>query len=253
MTQSLPDLIQLAQRYDQELPPLAGDVASIAELPILSLIDQTLLKPEATAAQVQQLCIEAREFPFASVCINPVFVPMVSKLLQGTSIKVCSVAGFPLGACLTKTKVSETLQLIDSGAHEIDMVLSVGLLKGGEFQAVLEDVQGVVEASHAQGVLVKVILETCLLSRFEKIIACLLCQSAGADFVKTSTGFNTAGATVEDIDLMRRVVGSPSITGVKAAGGIRSLADARAMVRAGANRIGSSAGTKIAKELQAES
>jgi deoxyribose-phosphate aldolase len=252
MKSILTDLIQLAQQYDQVLPPYPDDVSSITRFPILSLIDQTLLKPEATPSQVEQLCLEARDYPFASVCINPVYVPLAARLLNGTTVKVCSVVGFPLGASLSKTKVSETQQLIEAGASEIDMVMAVGLLKGQDYQAVIEDIQGVAETCHAHGILLKVILENCLLTRQEKITACLLCQAAGADFVKTSTGFNSGGATIEDIELMRRVVGSHTKTGVKAAGGVRTLADARAMINAGANRIGSSAGAKIAREIMAE-
>ncbi len=213
-------------------------------------IDHTLLKTEATPAQIDQICREARQYGFASVCVNSLFVPRVYQALLDSDVKTCSVIGFPLGAMPTAMKVAEAENAIGAGASEIDMVMAVGLLKGGELPVVLDDVHAVAETCHASGALLKVILEMGLLSRREKILACLIGQEAGADFVKTSTGFFAGGATVEDVELMRRVVG-PRM-GVKAAGGVRSLADAQAMLHAGATRLGSSAGVKIAQGLIVE-
>ena len=215
---------------------------ALAEL-LAGMIDHTLLKPEATPEQIRHLCDEGRIYEFASVVVNPVYVPLCSELLKGSPVKVCSVIGFPLGASTTEDKVHEARQAIEQGAHEVDMVIQIGLLKAGEDDTVREDIRRVVQASHPSGVLVKVIIETALLTDAEKERACRLAVEAGADFVKTSTGFSSAGATVEDVALMRRIVG-PKI-GVKAAGGIRSLADALGMIAAGANRLGASAGVQI--------
>jgi deoxyribose-phosphate aldolase len=195
---------------------------------------------------VQKLCEEAAQYRFASVCVNPLYVPQGFQALNHTSVKVCAVVGFPLGAVPAQLKVDEARYCCEAGAREIDMVIPVGLLKGGEYDQVFTDIYSVVTACHNAGALVKVILEMCLLTRREKIIACLLSQNAGADFVKTSTGFSVAGATIDDVDLMRRVVG-PQM-GVKAAGGIRSLDDAIHMLEAGATRLGSSSGVKIIQE-----
>jgi deoxyribose-phosphate aldolase len=208
------------------------------------LIDHTLLKPDATEAQVRKLCEEARQFSFASVCVNPAWVPLCARLLEGSPVKVCTVIGFPLGATTPTTKAVEARDAIANGAHEIDMVINVGALKSGNDDLVRRDIEAVVQAAKGQA-LVKVILETALLSREEKIKACLLAKQAGADFVKTSTGFGPGGATVEDIALMRETVG-PTM-GVKASGGIRDRATAEAMVAAGATRIGASASVAIAK------
>jgi deoxyribose-phosphate aldolase len=213
---------------------------------IASWIDHTLLKPEATAAQIKVLCQEAMEHHFASICINPVYVPLACGLLRDAKEKICTVVGFPLGALLPEFKVYETLACINAGAAEIDMVINIGALKSETYGLVMNEIQAVVATAHNQGSLVKVILETVLLTRREKIIASLIAQAAGADFVKTSTGFGTGGATIEDVELMRRVVGAEM--GVKAAGGIRSYADAVAMIKAGANRLGASAGVKIVQE-----
>jgi deoxyribose-phosphate aldolase len=207
------------------------------------LIDHTLLKPEATADQVAQLCFEAKKFNFASVCVNPSNVKLCAELLKGTPVKVCTVIGFPLGATAPEVKVFETQNAIKEGATEIDMVINIGALKARDLELVAKDIRGVVRASHAANALTKVIIETSLLNEEEKVIACLLSKEAGADFVKTSTGFSTGGATVEDVALMRRVVG-PDI-GVKASGGIRTRDDVEKMVKAGATRIGASAGVKI--------
>lgn len=210
---------------------------------IESLIDHTLLRPEATRADILQLCREARDYNFASVCVNAYWVPLAARELASSQSKVCTVVGFPLGATSTESKVFEAETAIAAGATEIDMVQNIGALRGADQQAVRQDIEAVVKASHARGAIVKVILETALLDDDQKIFACSLAQAAGADFVKTSTGFASSGATVHDIELMRRAVG-PSM-GVKASGGIRTLDDFRKMVAAGATRIGSSSGVKI--------
>ncbi len=221
--------------------------SSVANLP--RLIDHTILKADATALQVTALCDEARRFGFASVCINPTHVALAVRLLQGTNVLVCTVAGFPLGATLPSVKAHEAQQVIAAGAREVDMVINVGALKDRDHALVRDDIAGVVRACRQGGALCKVIIETCYLTLEEKVAACLLAQAAGADFVKTSTGFGPAGATVDDVALMRRVVG-PSM-GVKAAGGIRDLATARAMLQAGATRIGASASVKIMADAAA--
>lgn len=215
---------------------------------IASLIDHTLLKPEATPEQIAQLCSEAREYRFAAVCVNPVYVKLAWDLLKGSPVKVCSVVGFPLGATMPEAKAFEARQAIRDGASEIDMVIHIGALKAGDDDLVERDIATVVEACHAGGAICKVILETCYLTDDEKIRGCILAKRAGADFVKTSTGFGPGGATPEDVALMRRTVG-PEM-GVKAAGGIRTLETLQRMVAAGANRIGASASVKIMQEAQ---
>ena len=210
-------------------------------MPINQYIDHTLLKPESTQEQIDHLLSEAVEYQFASVCVNPTWVAHCAKNLAGTGVKVCTVVGFPLGANTSSVKAFETKDAIANGADEIDMVINVGQLKSGQYEVVKADIRAVVEAS--QDKLVKVIIETCLLTNDEKVKACQLAVSAGADFVKTSTGFSAAGATVEDIVLMRETVG-PNI-GVKAAGGARSYEDAEAFIEAGATRIGTSSGVAI--------
>jgi deoxyribose-phosphate aldolase len=210
---------------------------------IAHLIDHTILKPEATRSEVRQVCAEALRFEFASVCVNSSWAPLVASELKGSGSKVCVVAGFPLGAASTAAKVAESLGAISDGALEIDMVMNIGALRSGETEAVETDIRAVVSASLALGAIVKVILETCLLTDEQKVLACEISKRAGAAFVKTSTGFNKSGATVEDVALMRRTVG-PEV-GVKASGGVRTLADLKAMVAAGATRIGSSSGVKI--------
>jgi deoxyribose-phosphate aldolase len=210
---------------------------------IAALIDHTLLKPEATAADIGKVCEEARKYGFASVCVNPYWVPMVAMALAGSPVKVCSVVGFPLGASATSGKVNETQIAVTEGAHEIDMVVNIGELRAGNHRVVEDDIRAVVSAAHATGAIVKVILEMCLLDESQKIAGCVLSKNAGADFVKTSTGFSTGGATVEDVALMRRTVG-PQI-GVKASGGVRTLEDLQKMVAAGATRVGASASVKI--------
>jgi len=220
-----------------------------AEPGIARLIDHTLLKPEATREQVVALCREARQFGFASVCINPYWVATAAAELAGSAVKVCTVVGFPLGATTTRVKMAETEEAVRSGAQEIDMVINVGALRSGDYDAARADIQGVVEVAHRGGALVKTILETALLDDNQKAIACTLAKLAGADFVKTSTGFGPAGATVHDVALMRLTVG-PAM-GVKAAGGIRTLEDLRRMVEAGATRIGASASVKIVEAAAA--
>jgi len=206
-------------------------------------IDHTLLKPEATIQDIHKLCVEAKQFQFASVCINPSYVAYCAKELSGSGVKVCTVIGFPLGATTTETKVAETEQAIKNGAEEIDMVINVGILKSGEYEYVKNDVFQVVRTAHRSDAIVKVIIETALLTDEEKVQACLLSKWAGADFVKTSTGFSKGGATAGDIRLMRKVVGTTM--GVKASGGVRSREDAEEMVASGATRIGASASVKI--------
>jgi deoxyribose-phosphate aldolase len=216
---------------------------------VAALIDHTILKADATRAEVTKVCREARQYRFASVCVNPYWVPLVKAELAGSPVKVCTVVGFPLGATSTEAKVCETADAIRAGAQEIDMVINIGALRSGETDAVRQDIASVVHASHAGGAIVKVILETALLDDAQKRIASQLAKAAGADFVKTSTGFSTAGATVHDIELMRAAVG-PTM-GVKASGGIRSLEDLKSMAAAGATRIGASASVKIVEATAA--
>jgi len=208
-----------------------------------SYIDHTLLKPEATTEQVTQLCAEAKQYQFASVCVNPTHVKLCARLLAGSPVKVCGVIGFPLGANTPEIKALEAKQAIENGANEIDMVINIGALKDRNLELVARDILSVVNVVHASHFLLKVIIETALLTDEEKQIACLLAKEAGADFVKTSTGFSKAGATVEDVALMRRTVGP--LIGVKAAGGVSSREDFEKMVKAGATRIGASAGVRI--------
>jgi deoxyribose-phosphate aldolase len=217
---------------------------------LAAVLDHTLLKPDATRTQVLQLCNEAAEHRFACAMINPAWVSLAAAALQGTGIPVGVVIGFPLGATLSVSKREETAHMLKHGAHDIDMVLNLGLLKSAQtsdYEAMRQDIHGVVEIAHAAGAIVKVILETCLLTFEEKLRASELALSAGADFLKTSTGFSTGGATADDIGLLRGVAGTRA--GVKASGGIRSLADATTMLRAGASRIGASASVKIVNEL----
>ncbi len=218
--------------------PLDGSIAG--------KIDHTLLKPDASQDQIAQLCYEARTHHFASVCVNPTHVRLSAQLLKGSGVDVCTVVGFPLGATPANVKAYETQQAIRDGATEIDMVINIGALKSQDYRAVFEDIGTVVRTAHAGNAIVKVIIEAALLTDEEKVIACQLSKQAGADFVKTSTGFGPGGATVADVALMRRVVG-PGI-GVKAAGGVKSYADAQAMIAAGATRLGASAGVAIVKE-----
>jgi deoxyribose-phosphate aldolase len=211
---------------------------------LASLIDHTLLKPDGARADIEKICQEAAQFGFASVCVNPVWVPLCHDLLKGSGVKVCTVIGFPSGAHAPDVKAYETRRAVEQGAEEVDMVINVGAMKSKDYALVEQDIRGVVQAA-APKALVKVILETSLLTREEKIMGCTLAKAAGADFVKTSTGFAGGGATVEDIELMREVVG-PEM-GVKASGGVRTKEDVEALVAAGANRIGASAGVKIVR------
>lgn len=205
------------------------------------LIDHTLLKQDATPEQIMKLCLEAKEFDFMSVCVNPAYVPLAHELLKDSDVKVCTVIGFPLGMNLTKTKVEEAILAVNQGADEVDMVINVGMLKSENDEYVENEIRLIKESIN--GKLLKVIIETCLLTDEEKVRACLAAKRAGADFVKTSTGFSTGGATVHDVELMRKTVGEEM--GVKASGGVRTHEDLLAMVEAGANRIGTSNGTKI--------
>jgi deoxyribose-phosphate aldolase len=216
---------------------------------IASLIDHTILKADATRADVVKVCREARQYKFASVCVNPYWVPLVRAELAGSPVKVCTVVGFPLGATSTESKAAEAAIAVRDGAQEVDMVINVGALKSGDHDAVKADIAAVVKTVHAGGAIVKTILETSLLNDAEKAIACVLAKAAGADFVKTSTGFSTAGATAHDIALMRQSVG-PEM-GVKASGGIRTLQDLQTMTAAGATRIGASASVKIVEATAA--
>lgn len=209
-------------------------------------IDHTILKPDASESDIIKLCREALEYKFASVCVNASNVKLADSFLNGTEVKVCTVVGFPLGATTKETKAFEAVQAIDNGASEVDMVLNIGALKSGKHDTVFEDIKAVAEACKGKALL-KVIIETCLLTDEEKVTACELSQKAGADFVKTSTGFSSSGAKIEDIILMRRTVG-PEM-GVKASGGIRNLESALKMIEAGATRIGASASVSILNEL----
>ena len=205
-------------------------------------IDHTLLKPESTRADILRICEEAKHYGTASVCVNPFWISFVAQQLKGSGVKPCCVIGFPLGATLTQVKAYETSEAIKNGAEEVDMVINVGAARGQEWDIVKEDIAAVVNAAKGKA-LVKVIIETCLLTDEEKIKVCTIAKEVGADYVKTSTGFSTGGATVEDVKLMRETVG-PDM-GVKASGGVRSKADAEAMIKAGASRIGASSSKKI--------
>jgi deoxyribose-phosphate aldolase len=221
----------------------AGEVAA--------LIDHTLLKADATATEIENLCREAAEFRFATVCVNPTWIAFCARMLRGTGVGVCSVVGFPLGATTPDVKQYETRRAIFDGATEIDMVLNVGALKSGDLRLVEQDIEAVTGPSRQSGVISKVIIEAALLSEEEKVTASTLTKAGGADFVKTSTGFGPGGATIGDVLLMRRVVGDA--IGVKAAGGVRDLEQMKAMVAAGATRVGASAGVRIVKESRGES
>ncbi|MCA6214845.1 deoxyribose-phosphate aldolase [Thermococcus bergensis] len=215
---------------------------------IAKYIDHTNLKPYATKEDIIKLCEEAKKYGFYAVCVNPYRVKLAKEQLEGTGIKVASVIGFPLGATPTEVKVFEAKKALEDGADELDMVINIGALKDKDYEYVKNDIAEVVKVAHEKGAVVKVIIETCYLTDEEKEIACKLAMEAGADFVKTSTGFGTGGATVEDVRLMRRIVGDK--LGVKAAGGIRTYEQALAMIEAGANRIGTSSGVKIVEEAR---
>ena len=224
----------------------ARTITSAAEL--TRMIDHTLLKPEARAEEITRLCQEALQYRFAAVCIHPCRIPLAARLLTNTPVKVDTVIGFPLGATLPQVKVYEAEQALLAGAQEVDMVLNIGALKDSDDRLVQADIAEVVRACHRKGAICKVIIEAALLTEEEKVQACRWAQAAGADFVKTSTGFGPGGARVEDVALMRRTVG-PEM-GIKAAGGIRDYPSARAMIEAGATRIGASAGVKILQEAK---
>lgn len=212
---------------------------------IESYIDHTLLKPEATEEQIVKICGEAKKFSFASVCVNPFYTSLVRRKLEGSNVKTCVVIGFPLGANTKEVKAFETENAIENGAQEVDMVINIGALKDKKYDVVEEDIRAVVEKANGRA-LVKVIIECCLLNKEEMLKACELSVKAGANFVKTSTGFSTGGAREEDVALMRKTVGTE--VGVKASGGIRDFKTTKAMIEAGANRIGASAGIKIVEE-----
>ncbi|MES5783661.1 deoxyribose-phosphate aldolase [Lacticaseibacillus rhamnosus] len=214
--------------------------------PLAKYIDHTLLKPDATQAQIDVILDQAKQYDFASVCINPYWVVRAAASLRDTDVNVCTVIGFPLGANTTQTKVFEAGQAVDEGAKEVDMVLNIGELKADHNDHVRADIQAVADITHAKGGILKVIIEAVLLTDDEKVTACKLAAAAGADFVKTSTGFAAGGATVHDVKLMRQTVGDQ--LGVKAAGGIHTYAEAKALIEAGADRLGASAGVQILKE-----
>jgi deoxyribose-phosphate aldolase len=215
---------------------------------VAALIDHTLLKAEGTRSDVERVCREALENKFASVCVNSLFTRLVAEALRGSGVKTCVVTGFPLGANLGVAKLDETRNALSRGAQEIDMVISIGSLKAGDDEAVRAEIASLAAAVHDRGALLKVIIETCLLNDEEKVRACRLAAEARADFVKTSTGFSTAGATIADVALMRKAVGAQM--GVKASGGIRSLEDLVKMVEAGASRIGTSNGVAIVRQAR---
>jgi deoxyribose-phosphate aldolase len=217
---------------------------------VASMIDHTLLKPDATRGQIEELCREAAQFKFATVCVNPTWVATAARLLAGSGVGVCSVVGFPLGATTPDVKGYETQRAIFDGAREIDMVINVGALKSGDLRVVERDIEAVTGPCRSCGALSKVIIEAALLTDDEKVTACTLAKAAGADYVKTSTGFASGGATAADVALMRRVVGADM--GVKAAGGVRDLAGMQAMIAAGATRVGASAGVKIVQESRGQ-
>jgi deoxyribose-phosphate aldolase len=235
-----------------ESPLISPDQAVLSEIPegdeIAAYIDHTLLRAEATPDQIERLCQEALEYKFASVCVNPLFVERASRRLAGSSVAVCSVVGFPQGAMVTEVKVHETERAIQEGAVELDMVMPIGLLRANDFRAVAEDLVAVIRTAHQLESLVKVNIETALLTREETVMACSLVREAGADFVQTSTGFSHAGAKVEDVILIRTIVGDE--IGVKAAGGISTYQDAIKMLSAGASRLGDSSGVAIVEEAR---
>jgi deoxyribose-phosphate aldolase len=244
---ALADVLQAALAGDSAGITEAGGLARV-EREVAALLDHTLLRPEATAKEIEQLCSDGAKFGFASVCVNPAWVPRAAESLRGTPVRICAVAGFPLGATLTHAKAFEAEQAIWAGATEIDMVIHIGALKSGDDSEVEADIRCVVEACHRRGALTKVILEMALLTLDEKVRGCRAAVRAGANFVKTSTGFGPRGATVEDVALLRAT--APPGIGVKAAGGIRTLGNLAKMVAAGATRIGSSSGVTILEELR---
>lgn len=246
--EDLQDIVQLAREYEAELPPPPEALSPPHGAEIAGWIDHTLIKPEATPAEIKRLCDEAQRYNFASVFVNPAYVPLARGLLSNTETAICTSVGFPLGATLPTYKVMEALACLEAGAIEIDMVINIGALKAEAYGQIFNEVLLVGQVAHNVGAQIKVIIETAYLTHFEKIIASLISKQAGADFVKTSTGFASSGATVEDVDLIRRVVGLG--VGVKASGGIQSYKDALAMIQSGANRLGTSKGVKIVQEAE---
>jgi len=244
--QSLKQILRQTDAYEKELPVALPVQAAPNAAEIAAWIDNCLLKPDATTEQVKKLCEDARQYHFAAVCVNPVYVPLTRGLLKDSGVTVCAVIAFPLGATLPEDKVYEARRVIDNGATEVEMVINLGALKSESYGLMLNDILFVTQEAHEHGARVIAIIEAAMLTRREKILACLMAQAAGTDFVKTSTGFGPGGATLEDVDLIRRVVGAG--TGVKAAGGIRTYKDTLAMIAAGANRVGTSAGVIIANE-----
>ena len=250
------DINQIIRQAVEEVLSQVGALSSAPAQEDLSpqamakYIDHTLLKPDADLAAIKKVCDEAKQYQFASVCCNTGYVAYVAEQLKGSGVTPCVVVGFPLGACTTETKVFETMDAISKGAREVDMVINVGAIKSKNWDLVLGDIKAVADATHKGGALLKVILETCLLTDDEKVKACQLSKQAGADFVKTSTGFSTGGATVEDVKLMREAVG-PTM-GVKASGGVKTYDDAVAMIKAGATRLGTSSGAAIVSGKQPE-
>lgn len=238
------DVERIVDAGAERIGIVLGDSATAGDW--ASLIDHTLLKPEASEKDIKKLCDEAAQFGFASVCVNPGWVKKASEFLRGSGVPVCTVIGFPLGATLPDVKAFEARRAIFDGAREVDMVINIGALKSGDDCAVEDDIRAVVKAAHEHRIICKVIIETALLTDDEKVRACIAAKNAGADFVKTSTGFAKGGATAADIALMRRTVGTQ--IGVKASGGVKGIEDARQMVEAGATRIGASVGVKIAQE-----
>jgi len=242
---NIKSILQQAEAYEHDLPEFPGGI-EVEGKAIAGYLDSTILKTEATLDQIFSLCEDAKKYNFAAVCVNPIFATRVTRFLKGSEVKNCCVVGFPLGATPTSLKVTEAVYLLKEGVEEIDMVIPVGMLKTGMYGYVFDDIASVAAEAQKHKAHSKIILEMGLLTLKEKIIGCLLSKAAGADFVKTSTGMMAGGATVEDVELMRRVVGKQM--GVKAAGGIRTLADAKAMLKAGASRLGTSAAVKIITE-----
>jgi deoxyribose-phosphate aldolase len=250
------DMLKLAdEKYikefiEQNKKNLLNAERTYTNVEIAKSIDHTILKPEATPSDVLQICNEAIEYGFASVCVNSCYTPLVASALEDSNVKTCVVVGFPLGAMSTNAKVAESRDAIEYGANEVDMVINIGMLKEAEYQYLLNDIKAVSDTAHEMNAICKVIIETSLLSDKEKVIACLISKEAKADFVKTSTGFNGGGATVEDVSLMKLIVGDE--LQVKASGGVRSSEDAINMLNAGASRIGASAGVKIVTNKTAD-
>lgn len=243
----LRSLLDLTDQYLEKLPEPPAALAPPTGAELAGWLDHTLLKPEATFSQIKQLCDEAAQHKFATVCVNPIYVQLCAGLLKHHPVGVCTVVGFPLGASLGTYKAFETLACLEAGATEIDMMISIGALKGEAYGQVLNEIEAVTVLAHNRRAKVKVILEVALLTQKEKIMGCLLSKAAGADFVKTSTGFGPGGATLDDVALLRRVVGAE--LGVKAADGVRSYSDALALIQAGASRLGSGAGVRIMHEV----